>query len=135
MEEKLHAFIIHLVICGLIAAIAVFVVFFLWYPAPLHIAVGVTGIFLMLLAIDIIIGPVITFIIYKPEKPSLKFDLCVIALLQLCALTYGLYTVFIARPAFVVYNVDRFDVARAVDLDPASVENAKKSGNHTAEAS
>ena len=90
IKNRLQAFLTHLAISGLVATIAMMVVFFVWYPAPLHTAVGVTKIFLMLLAIDIIIGPVITFIIFKPNKPSLKFDLTVIALLQLTALGYGI---------------------------------------------
>ena len=89
----------------------------------------------MLLAIDIIIGPVITFIIYKTNKSSLKFDLTVIALLQLAALCYGMNTVFEGRPAFVVFNVDRYTIARAFEIDPASIAKAQESGNESAKIS
>jgi len=135
MKSRIVAFFTHLIISGVVAAMAVYVVFFNWYPAPLHTAVGVTKIFLMLLAIDIIIGPVITFIVYKTGKKTLKFDLTVIALLQLVALGYGMNTVFEGRPAFVVFNVDRFDVSRAHAIDPASAEKAEKIGNESAKIS
>ena len=135
IKNRLHAFLTHLAISGIIAALAMIVVFFVWYPSPLHTAVGVTNIFLMLLAIDIIIGPVITFIIFKPKKPSLKFDLTVIALLQLSALCYGMDTVFEGRPAFVVFNVDQYTVARAYEIDPASAEKAEKKGSESAKIS
>jgi len=135
IKNRLQAFLTHLAISGIVATIAMMTVFFVWYPAPLHTAVGVTKIFLMLLAIDIIIGPVITFIIFKPNKPSLKFDLTVIALLQLTALCYGMHSVFEGRPAFVVFNVDRFTLARAYEIDPASAETAAKNGNPSAKIS
>lgn len=135
IKNRLHAFLTHLTISGVVAALAIAVVFFVWYPTPLHTAVGVTQICLMLLAIDIVIGPIITFIIYKPNKPSLKFDLTVIALLQLAALCYGMYTVFEGRPAFVVFNVDRYTIARAFEIDTASMGKAEKSGNESAKIS
>lgn len=135
IKNRLHALLTHLTISGVVAALAIVMVFFVWYPAPFHTAVGVTQIFLMLLTIDIVIGPIITFIIYKPNKPSLKFDLTVIALLQLAALCYGMNTVFEGRPAFVVFNVDRYTIARAFEIDTASMDKAEKSGNESAKIS
>ena len=135
MKDKFTAFLTHLALSAAVAALSIVVVFFIWYPAPLYTAVGVTKIFLILLAVDITIGPLITFIVYKKGKKSLKFDLVVIALLQLTALAYGMNTVFVGRPAFVVYNVDRFTVSRAHEIDPKSAEKAEKNGNQSAKAS
>jgi hypothetical protein len=135
MKNKFTAFLTHLAISGVVAALAMYVVFFIWYPMPLHKAVGVTHIFLILLAVDVTIGPLITFIVYKKGKKSLKFDLAVVALLQLAALSYGMNTVFEGRPAFVVFNVDRFTVSRVHEIDPASAEKAEKSGNESAKIS
>ena len=132
MKNRFHAFLTHLLLSGLVALIAVIIVFFVWYPAPLHTAVGVTHIFLILLSVDIAIGPVLTFIVYKKGKPSLKFDLSVIVALQITALSYGMYTVFEGRPAFVVFSIDRFDVSRAYEIDPDSAKTAQLSGNKSA---
>ncbi len=129
MKDRLRAFLIHLAISATIAVIAIIFVFFVWYPSPLHEAVGVTEVFLIVLAVDITIGPVITFIIFKRGKPSLPFDLAVIAILQIAALSYGMLTVFEGRPAFVVFNSDRFDVTRASDINPESLETAKQQDN------
>ena len=129
MKDRIYAFLIHLAISSVIAAIAIIFVFYIWYPMPLHEAVGVTEIFLMVLAVDITIGPILTFVVFKRGKSSLPFDLTVIAMLQLAALGYGMYTVFDGRPAFVVFNTDRFDVTRASDVDPASAKKAEQEGN------
>jgi hypothetical protein len=135
MKDRLIASLIHLTISCTIAAIAMVVVFFIWYPAPLHSAVGVTQIYLILLGVDITLGPLLTFIVYIKGKKYLKLDLAIIAFLQLAALCYGMNTVFEGRPAFVVFNVDRFDVSRAYEINPASAEKAEKSGNQTAKIS
>lgn len=132
MKNRIYAFLTHLILSGIIAFTAMAVVFLVWYPAPLHEALGVTRIFLILLAIDIVIGPVITLIIYKPGKPGLKFDLAVIALLQLSALSYGMNTVFQGRPAFIVFSQDQFEIARASEIDPESAKKALQSENRTA---
>jgi hypothetical protein len=107
---------IHLGVSLCIALCVLLLVFVVWYPAPLHTAIGVTQIFLIVLAVDLVIGPLLTFVVFKHGKKTLKFDLSVIALLQLAALLYGLYTVAVGRPAWVAYNVDRFDVVRAYEL-------------------
>jgi len=135
MKKRFYAFLIHLSLSSIIAGIAIILVFFCWYPAPLHEAIGVTEIFLLLLAIDITIGPMLTFLVYKPGKPSLKFDLSVIALCQLIALSYGMFTMFEGRPVFMVFSVDRFDVVRALDIDAESAKRAHDSGNLSAEMS
>lgn len=132
MKNRFYAFLIHLSLSSFVGIIAGIIVFFLWYPAPLHEAIGVTHIFLMLLSVDVAIGPFITLIIYKRDKPSLKFDLTVIAAFQIAALTYGMHTVFEGRPAFIVFNVDMFEVTRALDIDENSAKKAHADGNRSA---
>jgi len=132
MKNRFYAFLIHLALSAVVGITAGIIVFFAWYPAPLHDAIGVTQIFLMLLSVDIVIGPVITLIIYRRGKPSLKFDLAVIAAFQIAALSYGMYAVFEGRPAFVVFNADRFEVTRALDIDENSAKKAQADGNLSA---
>lgn len=124
MNPRFQAFALHLAISALIALAVIGLVFFIWYPAPLASATGVTRIFLMLLAIDVILGPSLTLLVYKPCKKTLVFDLAVIACLQLAALSYGLYTVAEGRPAWLVFAVDRFDLVRVLDIDERKLEQA-----------
>ena len=99
MKDKIKAFLWHLSVSLLIALLAMLVVYGVWNPDPLYKATGITDIFLLMLAIDIILGPILTLIVYKKGKKTLKFDLCVIALLQMSALMFGLYKVYEGRPA------------------------------------
>ncbi|RZF56920.1 type IV pilin accessory protein [Acinetobacter halotolerans] len=112
MSKRLKFFLSHLSISAIIALIVVGLVFFVWYPASLSKAVGVTDIFLMLLIIDVILGPVLGWIVYKEGKKTLKMDLSIIILLQLSALFYGIYSIGQGRPVWLAYNVDRFEVVR-----------------------
>lgn len=124
MQPRLKAFLLHLMISALIALVVMCLVFFIWYPSPLHAAAGVTGIFLMLLAIDVILGPALTLLVFKPGKKTLVLDLVVIACLQLCALFYGVYSVAEGRPAWLVFATDRFELVRNNDIDPRQLDKA-----------
>ncbi|QEY59440.1 type IV pilin accessory protein [Pseudomonas sp. C27(2019)] len=122
MSARIKAFTIHLTISAVIALAVIGVVFYLWYPAPLHTVVGVTQIFLILLAVDVVLGPLLTLLVYKVGKKSLVMDLSVIALLQLAALCYGLLTVAEGRPAWLVFAADRFDLVRVLDIDERKLD-------------
>lgn len=121
MTSRLNAFLIHLLISTCIAAAVIGVVFFVWYSAPLHTAAGVTKIFLLLLAVDVVLGPLLTLIVYKTGKKTLIMDLTVIALLQLSALGYGVWTVAEGRPAWLVFGGDRFELVRIPDIDQRNI--------------
>lgn len=122
---RLRAARIHLILSVAVALVCAALVFLVWYPNPLQIAVGVTSIFLIVLAVDVTIGPLLTLVVFNPKKKSLRFDLAVIALLQIAALIYGLHTVFVGRPVYAVFNTDRFDLVRLGDLDVKSLASAK----------
>ncbi len=124
MSNRLKFFLSHLFISAMIALIVVGLVFFVWYPAPLAEAVGVTDIFLMLLVIDVIVGPVLGWLVYKEGKKTLKMDLSIIILLQLSALLYGIYSIGQGRPVWLAYTVDRFEVVRKNELIEDNIAKA-----------
>lgn len=125
MSKHLKFFLSHFAVSTIIASIGTILIFYLWYPEPLTQAVGVTHIFLMLLAIDVIIGPVLGFMVYKEGKKTLKIDLGIIILLQALALGYGVYSIFKGRPAWLAYNVDRFEVVRNNEIIADHIEQAQ----------
>ena len=100
-------------------------VFHVWYPTPVHLAVPVTAIFVLVATITLILGPVLTLIISKPGKASLRIDLLVIAIIQVAAFGYGMWVIAEGRPAWIVFNVDRFDIVRANELDNRKTDSAR----------
>lgn len=101
----------------LVGALWAFVLF-VWYPGVIARLEGVWFILLMLAAVDVGLGPGLTLIIASPSKPrrELMRDVGVIALVQISALVYATYSIYTSRPAFVVYNKDRFDIVTPSEL-------------------
>jgi hypothetical protein len=117
---------IHLLLSAAIVGAVVLVMLTVWYPWPLFEAVGGSRLIFILASVDVTIGPLITLIIFKSGKKSLKFDLSVIALLQFTALCYGVQVVYHARPIYLVFTVDRFELVMARDIDPKDLAAARR---------
>ena len=114
MLFRVKVFLSHLAISLSVALVGLFLVFRVWHPAPLQKAVGVTNIFLMLLAIDVIVGPLLSLVVASSkEKKTLKFDLSVIAAVQLAAYLYGMHSIAVSRPVYVAFDKLRFEVVQA----------------------
>jgi hypothetical protein len=102
----------------LVALISLALVFKVWYPAPLDRALDVRHIYFLVLAVDVTLGPVITFIIFNPRKRrrELLLDMACVIAVQLAALGYGQWAIAQGRPAWLVFNADRFDLTQASDI-------------------
>jgi len=116
---------IHLLISVAIAVTVLAVMLQLWFPGRLFTAGGGNDLLFILVTVDVIIGPLITLAVYRQGKWGMKFDLAVIAALQLSALAYGMHIVYLARPGFIVFVKDQFQVATVVDIPPEDYAKAK----------
>jgi hypothetical protein len=117
---------IHISISALIGLISATLIFFVWYPRPYSHAAGADKLVLLLLGVDVVLGPLLTLIVFRAGKWGMRFDLVVIAIAQACAFVYGTSVVVRARPAFVVANVDRFTLVAANDIDEADYARATR---------
>jgi len=117
---------IHLGISLIIAAIVGCLIYFVWYPPPYFQVAGGSNLMLLIMGVDIVIGPLLTLVIYKAGKKGLRFDLACIAALQAAAFLYGLSVIALARPVFIVAALDRFIPIYANDLDDADLAQAKQ---------
>ena len=115
----------HLLICLAIATVVVTVMLAVWYPRPLFEATGGNDLLFILVGVDVVLGPLLTLIVFKSGKPGMKLDLAVIGTVQLAALVYGCTVVYLARPAFIVFVKDRFELVSAVELEPGELAAAK----------
>ena len=114
---------IHL-LCGLLpAGLAAGLVFGLWYPFPYRELSGGRSLFLLIVSVDVVCGPLLTLVLFNPAKPRAELwrDLGLVALIQIGALGYGLWTIWEARPLFLVQEIDRFKVIADPDLRGASI--------------
>ncbi len=109
---------------GLVALLTLLI----WYPGELATLAGVVRILLMVVAIDVVLGPVITFIVFDTRKPELARDLMVVAAVQIAALGYGAYTMFVGRPVFLVFNAERLDLVYASDISKENLARGEAAG-------
>ena len=125
---KLKAFSLHFIATALVAALAALLVFKLWYPPPFAEMMGGMKLFMLVVACDLVLGPLVSLVIYNPRKKrkELLTDYAVVVALQLAALAYGLHTVAQARPAFLVFAVDRYAVVSAGELPDSERQKAMR---------
>lgn len=124
-NPRIKAFAVHLLLSACLALLVICLIFLLWYPSPLHTAVGVTKIFLILIAVDVVLGPCLTLLVYKQGKKSLVMDLSIICALQVGALLYGVHTMADGRPAWLVFVGDHFSLVRANEIDERKLTDAQ----------
>ena len=107
---------IHFSISLMIGIFAFCMLYFVYYPQPYFEPAGASKLVLILLSVDVVLGPLLTLVVFKSGKKSLKLDLSVIAAVQMAALLYGLHIMWAARPVFVVASVDRLELVYAGDI-------------------
>jgi hypothetical protein len=119
--NRYKASLTHFGISLAVAGLVYVAVRYLWYPGPLFEVAGGLELLLVVICVDVTLGPLITLIIFKPGKWGLKFDLTVIGTVQVVALAYGLYAIAESRPVFITFVKDRFELVRAGELEDADV--------------
>ena len=117
IRERLKAALWHCLFSIVLLAIALCLVFQLWYPHTLAYAMGVTKLYTMILAIDLTLGPLLTFFVYKKDRRHFIKDLAVIVTIQFAAFVYGLYVVAQGKPSWLVFVVDDFEAVAPIDID------------------
>ncbi len=128
---RLKAALIHLMLSSSALLLLSLVTVLYWYPDPHFKYEGALQILYLIALIDVVLGPLFTFIVFKPGKPGLKFDLSVIAIIQIAAFVYGSVVIYSQYPAFMVYTKGMMVTipAAAVDLDKVG-EDSLRSGWH-----
>ncbi|MGV6809450.1 MAG: TfpX/TfpZ family type IV pilin accessory protein [bacterium] len=117
-KEKIKPFLIHLAISFVISLSFLLFIITVWFPHDFMTLTGINHIALMIIGIDVILGPLLTFIVYNVKKKHLWFDLTFIALLQASAFAYGAYTIYQGHPVYITFNADRFTLVSARDATP-----------------
>jgi len=117
-KDRLRASAIHLCISLALAILAALLVFGIWYPYPYRDISGGRELFLILVTVDVLLGPLITLAIFNRAKPVrlMRMDFAVVGMLQLAALGYGLWTMFLARPVHLVFEIYRYRVVHAIEV-------------------
>ena len=118
--SRYRAAAIHLGISATIATLVFLPIYFLWYPGDLFQSAGGLDLLLLVLGVDITVGPLMTLIVFVQGKKGMAFDLWIIGLMQASFLAYGVFSLAESRPVFLAFVKDRFELVRANQV-PESV--------------
>jgi hypothetical protein len=122
-HTRLTAAFVHFLFSLSLFALFVGVLLFVWYPAPYFSASGGWQGLQLVAAVDLVLGPLCTLILFNPHKSAreLRADIAVVVLLQLLALAYGVKAVYEQRPVAVVFLDSSFYTVPALAITSQGV--------------
>lgn len=123
MWDKIKAASLHLFFSAIIIGAFLLIVYFVWYPYPLYITEGLSQITIILLGVDLVLGPIMTLILFKKGKKYLLFDIAIVITIQLSAFLYGAYTIANGRPVYIVFATDAFKTVSPAMIDISTLND------------
>ncbi|MDH3633467.1 MAG: hypothetical protein OES20_02070 [Gammaproteobacteria bacterium] len=101
---KLKATAIHMSLSLVVFVYLVYQIYYNWYPEPYFSVDGGWQGIRLVAAVDLVLGPFITFLIFDLSKSrkEIVFDLVTIMVIQFGALAYGVYATYSQRPVAIV---------------------------------
>lgn len=106
--SRWQASAIHFSISLAVFLVLLAIILMVWYPGILFsIDGGWTGLRIVM-GVDLVLGPLLTLVVFKLGKPGLVFDLSCIAFAQVVCMAGGMWIVYQERPIALVLSYDTF---------------------------
>ena len=105
---KTRAFLIHLAISLALFVVLASIVRWYWYPGFFFDIDGGWQGLRLIIGVDLVMGPLLTLVVYKAGKAGLAFDLSAIAIVQVACLCAGMWIVHNERPEVLAYTDGHF---------------------------
>lgn len=127
MRNRLRAAGLHLFISAVISLGVAGLIVGIWYPHDYLWLAGGLDLLLIIVSVDVVVGPFLTLLVFDKRKTRnhLALDVAVIAIVQLCALVYGVHTTYLARPVVLAFEGDRFRLISAVEVMAEELNDAQ----------
>ena len=128
MKFRLQAFAVHFLCSALLLTLVLGALYLGWYHWPGWYLADATHVIVVMLAVDVVLGPLMTLIIANERKPrrELARDITMIALVQLTALGYGTTSLWQGRPLYYAFSVNCLQVVQAFDIDTGAARAARQ---------
>ncbi len=128
MRFRLQAFSLHLLSSATVLTLILGSLYFGWYRWPGWHLTDVTRVVLVMVCVDVVLGPTLTFIIANKNKPrrELVRDIGIIVAVQLCALIYGSVSLWNGRPLYYAFSESVLQLVQAYDIDSAEAEDGRR---------
>ncbi len=119
MRFRLKAFALHLTGSACALTLVLGGLYLGWYRWPGWYLTEVLHVVAIVVMVDLALGPALTLIVANPAKSrrQLTLDIGAIVTVQLAALIYGAVTLWIGRPLYYTFSVDRLEIVQATDLE------------------
>ncbi len=128
--NKIKASFTHFLLSALFITMFFLFVYFIWYQQVYFKISGVIEPLKLLLIVDVILGPLLTFMIYKKGKKNLKFDLMIIILFQILAFIYGAYSIYLGKPSLVIHRTGYLEVISENSINYTELSDEMKKANY-----
>ena len=124
MKFRFKAFGLHLLASSVALSSILGALYFGWYRWPGWYLTDVVRVVIVMVGVDIVLGPLLTFIIARSSKPrrELARDIAMIVAVQLCALVYGTVSLWSGRPLYYAYSETILQLVQAYDIDAEEVD-------------
>ena len=128
MPFRIRAFALHLLASACALTLVLGLLFIGWYHWPGWYLTAVGKVLVILCSVDLVLGPTLTLIVANPGKPrrELARDIAIIVAVQLSALTYGTVTLWLGRPLYYTFSVNRLETVPASDVSDAESARAQR---------
>lgn len=120
----------HFLLSALFIALFFLFVYFIWYQQVYFKVSGVIEPLKLLLIVDVILGPLLTFIIYKQGKKNLKIDLMMIVLFQIMAFIYGANSIYLGKPSLVIHRTGYLEVVSEININYIELSDEMREANY-----
>ncbi|MBI3188729.1 MAG: hypothetical protein HYZ31_12790 [Gammaproteobacteria bacterium] len=119
LSFRLKASGLHLAGSGLVIGVFLWLVYGFWYMVPYQLVFSTFDVVKVLIGVDLVLGPLLTFIVFNIAKPrkELARDLAIILAFQLSALAWGVHVTYSVRPQFLAFVGDNLYAVSGRDIN------------------
>ena len=119
MRFRIKALGLHLLSSVTVLAFTLGSLYLGWYRWPGWYLADAVTVVVVLVSVDVVLGPLLTFVVAKSSKSrrELTRDIAVIVVIQLCALTYGIVSLWNGRPLYYAFSESVLQLVQAYDID------------------
>jgi hypothetical protein len=127
MKFRFKAFGLHLLASSTILSLILGSLYLGWYRWPGWLLTDVSHVVMVMVGVDVVLGPLLTFIIARSTKPrrELTRDIAIIVAVQLCALIYGSASLWNGRPLYYAFSENVLQLVQAYDIDSAEAARGR----------
>ena len=124
MRFRLKAFSLHLLSSAAVLTLILGCLYFGWYRWPGWYLTDVTKVVVVMICVDVVLGPTLTLIIANQNKSrrELTRDIGIIVAVQLCALTYGSVSLWSGRPLYYAFSENVLQLVQAYDINASEAK-------------